>query len=77
EEKFQLIKNANIIPDNNLFAESLKIHKKYLKRCDTITTHSNYQLLQTTINKIKNARIDSLTIKTIHKDKIRNTLNQL
>ncbi|AVC43636.1 tRNA CCA-pyrophosphorylase [Francisella tularensis subsp. novicida] len=77
EEIFQLIKNANIIRDKNLFAESLNLYKKYLKICDTITPHRNYQLLQTTINTIKNVSIDSLAIKTIPKDKLRNTLKQL
>ncbi|MDE5037866.1 tRNA CCA-pyrophosphorylase, partial [Francisella tularensis subsp. holarctica] len=63
--------NAKSIRDKTLFADSLNLYKKYinyLKICDTITPHRNYQLLQTTINTIKNASIDSLTIKTIPKD---------
>ncbi|MDE4978005.1 tRNA CCA-pyrophosphorylase, partial [Francisella tularensis subsp. holarctica] len=77
EEIVQLIKNANIIRDKNLFAESLNLYKKNLKICDTIPPHRNYQLLQTTINTSKNASIDSLKIKTIPKDKLRNTLKLL
>ena len=75
-EIFQLIKSANILRDENLLKNSLNIYKKYLNIYDIKTPHRNYQVLQDTINKIKNTNIDILMIKT-PKDKLRILLNQL
>ena len=76
EDIFQLIKNANIILDKNLFEISLNVYKKYLSICSFKISPRNYQLLQTTINTINSIKVHELVTKT-PKDKLGTTLAQL
>ena len=76
EDTFQLIKNANIIRDKNLFEISLNVYKKYLSIRSFKIPPRNYQLLQATINTINSIKVHELITKT-PKDKLRTTLAQL